>query len=187
MLYEDAIGAVRGLLDFIGEDPDRPGLVETPRRVLAALIEMTAGYADDPSKILGTFFEDDTDEMIVVSGIEFTSLCEHHLLPFVGTATVGYIPQGRVVGLSKIPRLVECYARRLQMQERMTRQIADALNEHASPLGVGVVVNAHHSCMGCRGVRKPAARMITSAMLGAMRTVPEARAELLALTRPDLP
>lgn len=175
--------AVIRLLEFVGEDPTRAGLVDTPARVIRAFEEMTSGYRIDPTLILKTTFEERCDEMVVVRGIEFTSLCEHHLLPFTGTATVGYVPDRDVVGLSKIPRLVDAFARRLQVQERMTLQIAETLDESLHPLGVGVIVEARHSCMGCRGVRKPSAEMVTSAMLGVFRDKPEARAEFLAFSR----
>lgn len=175
--------AVTRILQFIGEDPTRAGLIDTPARVIRALQEMTSGYSDDPAALLSTQFPDDYDEMVVVRGVEFHSLCEHHLLGFAGTATVAYIPSPGlgVVGLSKLARLVECYARRLQVQERMTMQIAEAIETHLSPVGVGVVVRARHSCMGCRGVRKPGAEMVTSALRGAMRDDAQARAEFLAL------
>ena len=177
-------GVVR-LLEHIGEDPNREGLLDTPKRVAKAMREMTVGYDDDPAVILGTTFDVSCDEMIVLDGIEFVSLCEHHLLPFTGTATVGYVPgeSQRVVGLSKLARLVECYARRLQVQERMTSQIVEAIEQHLSPLGAGVVVRAHHHCMGCRGVRKQSAVMVTSALVGNMRNDPTMRAEFLSLTR----
>ena len=182
----EPVDAVTRILQFIGEDPTRAGLVDTPARVLRAFREMTSGYADDPAVLLSTQFPDEYDEMIVVRNVEFHSLCEHHLLGFRGSATVAYIPQpGRgVVGLSKLARLVDCYARRLQVQERMTLQIAQAMEEHLSPLGVGVVVRASHSCMGCRGVRKPGAEMVTSSLSGYLKDRPEARAEFLALARP---
>lgn len=174
-------GVVR-LLQAIGEDPTREGLRDTPSRVVRALTEMTAGRYEDPAAILATTFDGENyDSMVVLRNIEFTSLCEHHLLPFTGTADVGYIADGNVVGLSKLARLVECFARRPQLQERMTQQIANALNEHLTPKGVGVVVRAHHSCMGCRGVRKPGAEMVTSTLLGYMRVSPEARAEFMRL------
>lgn len=173
--------AVVRLLTHIGEDPARDGLRDTPRWVVKALVEMTRGYQDDPADILKTAFAESHDQMIVLRGVHFTSLCEHYLLPFVGTATVGYVPGERVVGLSKLARLVECYARRLQIQERMTDQIATALMDHAGALGAGVIVRGHHSCMGCRGVRQASAEMVTSAMLGVMRDKPEARMELMEL------
>lgn len=175
--------AVTRLLEYVGEDPTRAGLVDTPARVVRALGEMTAGYREDPASVLAARFPDRCDEMVVVSDITFTSLCEHHVLPFTGTATVGYVPHGQVVGLSKLARLVDVFARRLQVQERMTEQIADAIDEHVEPLGVGVVVRAQHSCMGCRGVRKPGATMTTSALRGVLRDKPEARAEFLTLAR----
>lgn len=180
--------AVVRLLEHVGEDPTRPGLADTPDRVLRSLAEMTSGYHDDPAAILARQFPDDYDEMVVVRGVEFHSLCEHHLLGFAGTATVGYLPApGKgVVGLSKLARLVDCFARRLQVQERLTTQVADAIEQHLQPSGVGVVVAARHSCMGCRGVRKPGAEMVTSALRGAMRTQPETRAEFLALARHSL-
>lgn len=171
--------AVVRMLEWIGEDPAREGLRDTPKRVVKALREMTEGLAVEPRTVLGTVFNETSDQMVVVRGIRFSSLCEHHLLPFTGTAAVGYVPAGRVIGLSKIPRLVEVFARRPQVQERMTNQIAQALMDHLSPRGVGVVVKAHHSCMGCRGVRQPDAEMITSCVLGCMREEPESRAELM--------
>lgn len=171
---------VRRLLQHIGEDPSREGLVDTPKRVVKALTEMTAGYRLDPAEVLGTTFSDTCDEMIVVSPIEFTSMCEHHMLPFTGRATVGYVPAERVVGLSKLPRLVDLFAHRLQIQERMTNQIADAIEEHLRPRGVGVILSAHHTCMSCRGVRKQGTQMTTSALRGYMKDDPKARAEFLA-------
>lgn len=173
--------AVRRLIRVTGEDPQRDGLLETPRRVVAALRDMTSGYRDDPAQILSTTFQVSHDELVVLRGIRFSSLCEHHLLPFMGTAAVGYLPGGRVIGLSKLARLVHCFARRLQVQERMTEQIASALMEHADALGAGVVVRGHHCCIGCRGVRQPDSEMVTSCMLGVMRDRPAARAELLAM------
>lgn len=169
------------LLQAIGEDPDREGLVDTPARVVRALQEMTSGAEVSPEDLLATVFKgDDYDEMVVVSGVPFQSLCEHHLLPFAGHATVAYIPDGQVVGLSKLARLVHCFARRLQLQEALTSQIAQALEHYLSPIGVGVILTAHHSCMSHRGVRSQG-QMTTSAMLGALRDDPSARSELLAL------
>ena len=175
--------AVRVLLELIGEDPDRPGLIATPRRVVDALVEMTSGYSMDPAALLGVTFPDTCDEMVVVGPIRFVSLCEHHMLPFTGSATVGYVPDGRVVGLSKIPRVVVAFAKRLQVQERLTEQIADTINEVLMPKGVGVVIRAHHSCMGVRGVMQPDTVMTTSALRGVMLDKPEARAEFLAFAR----
>lgn len=177
---EDAI--VR-LLQFIGEDPKRDGLIDTPKRVLKAWKEMTEGYEKDPKEILEIQFDQTYDELVLLRGVEFYSTCEHHLLPFYGVASVGYIPakgQG-VVGLSKLARLVDCFARRLQIQERMTRQIAETLNHCLNPTGVGVVIRATHTCMSCRGIRKPDADMVTSVMMGALRDTAEARSEFLSL------
>lgn len=153
----------------------------TPLRFFRALFEMTSGSMEEPAEILSKQFAVDSDEMIVLRGVEFTSLCEHHLLPFVGTCDVGYLPPetGMVVGLSKLARLVDCFAKRLQLQERMTRQIASALMEHLHARGAAVVVRAKHSCMGCRGVKKPDAEMVTSSMLGLFRTDPVVRQEFL--------
>ena len=154
----------------------------TPHRVARAMREMTAGYGVDPAKLLGRSFEaDDYDEIVVVTGIAFTSLCEHHLLPFTGTASVAYIPHERVVGLSKLARVVQCVARRFQLQERMTVQIADAINTALTPLGVAVVVEAEHLCMAARGVRAPGTLTVTSRMVGAFREKPAARAEVMKL------
>ena len=174
--------AVATLLRYIGEDPSREGLWDTPGRVVRALRELTAGYAMDPKTILDTTFDEPYDEMVVLEGVPFASLCEHHLLPFTGRVTIGYVPEARVVGLSKLARLVECYARRLQVQERMTRQLADALDTWLEPKGVGVVVEGSHSCMSLRGVQKPGV-MRTAALTGVLFDKPEARAEFLALAR----
>lgn len=183
---EDAgpVDAVRRLLEFVGEDPNRDGLADTPDRVVRSFAELTDGYHVDVAALLSTQFDARADEMILVTGIDFTALCEHHLLPFTGTATVGYVPaDGKVVGLSKLARVVDAFAHRLQVQERMTEQIASAIVEHTGAIGVGVIVRARHACMGHRGVRKPGAEMVTSSMLGALRDKPEARAEFLALAR----
>ncbi len=173
--------AVALLLDMIGEDPERDGLKDTPTRVAKSFLEMTSGYREDPAELLSTTFDVTYDEMVVLKGIHFVSLCEHHMLPFVGTAHVGYMPGERVVGLSKMARLVQCFAKRLQVQERMTRQIADAMQEHLKPKGVAVVVEAHHSCMSCRGVRQTSAKMVTSAMMGIIKESGPPRAEFLRL------
>lgn len=182
---EYATEAVRVLLRFMEVDPSSKGLIDTPKRVLRALREMTAGYLDDPKEILNRSFEEDYDEVVILKNIPFTSLCEHHLLTFSGSANVGYIPQdgGPVVGLSKLARLVDCFARRLQVQERMTKQIATALDEILTPKGVAVTVKATHSCMSCRGVKKPGSEMVTSVMLGAFRTDASARLEFLELCK----
>jgi GTP cyclohydrolase I len=173
--------AVRDILVEIGEDPGRQGLVGTPDRVHRMYAELTAGYHVDPDRLVNAAIYDvGYSEMVVVKDVPFYSLCEHHLLPFFGTASVAYIPRGRVIGLSKIPRIVEMYARRLQVQERMTQQIADFLNERLNPQGVGVVVEANHLCAVMRGIRKPGTVMTTSAVLGLFRTRDRTRAEFLA-------
>ena len=183
--HDDANGrveaAVRHILLEIGEDPDRQGLVGTPERVHRMYTELTAGYHVDPDRLInGAIFDVDYSEMVVVKDIPFYSLCEHHLLPFFGWAAVAYIPRGKVIGLSKIPRIVETYARRLQVQERLTQQIADFLMERLSPLGVGVVLEATHLCAVMRGVRKPGTIMTTSAVLGLFRSRDRTRAEFFA-------
>jgi GTP cyclohydrolase I len=173
--------AVREILAEIGEDPDRDGLLRTPERVHRMYAELTAGYRVDPERLInGAVFEVDYSEMVIVKDIPFYSLCEHHLLPFFGTASVAYIPRGRVLGLSKIPRIVEMYARRLQVQERLTQQVADFLQERLRPQGVGVVMEATHLCAVMRGVRKPGTIMVTSSVLGIFRTRDKTRAEFLA-------
>ena len=166
--------AAETILRAIGEDPTRDGLVDTPGRVARAMLELTNGYACDPYAILGTVFEEPTGapagDLVVVEGIPFHALCEHHLLPFPGVATVGYVPSGRIVGLSKIPRLVDAFARRLQVQERLTAQVADALNDALAPAGVGVLISAEHLCLAARGARQPGVVMTTEAMRGSLRT-----------------
>ncbi len=172
---------VRRLLQFVGEDCLRDGLVDTPARFCRALKELTSGYEVDISSLFRTF-EDGCDELILIKSIEFYSLCEHHLLPFVGEATVGYIPQGgRIVGLSKIARVVDAFSRRLQVQERLTRQVTESLNEHLSPLGSACTIRATHMCMACRGVRKQKPITVTSSLTGVFRTDAAARAEFLSL------
>ncbi len=173
--------AVRQILAEIGEDPDRPGLVATPRRVHRMYAELTAGYHVDPARLInGAIFDVDYSEMVVVKDIPFYSLCEHHLLPFFGSAAVAYIPRGKVIGLSKIPRIVEMYARRLQVQERMTQQIADFLMDTIDPMGVGVVLEATHLCAVMRGVKKSGTVMTTSAVLGVFRRRDRTRAEFFS-------
>jgi GTP cyclohydrolase I len=178
--------AIRTLLQGLGEDPDRQGLERTPARVRRMYAELTAGYHVDPGRLLnGAVFDVEYSEMVVVRNIPFSSLCEHHLLPFFGHAAVAYIPRGRVVGLSKIPRIVEMYARRLQVQERLTQQVADLLMDRLDPKGVGVVMEATHLCAVMRGIRKPGTVMTTSAVLGLFRSNEKTRAEFLAhLERP---
>jgi GTP cyclohydrolase I len=174
--------AVRTLLAEIGEEPSREGLVGTPERVRRMYGELTAGYHVDPDALLnGACFNVDYDEMVVVRDIEFFSLCEHHLLPFIGHAHVGYLPRGRVVGLSKIPRIVDMFAKRLQLQERLTVQVADYLMERLEPKGVACVVEATHLCTMMRGVKKQEATMVTSSMTGTFRRDARTRAEFMGL------
>ncbi len=173
---------VRHILLELGEDPQREGLRKTPQRVARALRDLTAGYHEDPQAIIrSALFEVDNDEIVLVRDIDFASLCEHHMLPFLGKAHVAYLPNGRVVGLSKLARIVDVFARRLQVQERMTTQIAAALQEALQPAGVAVVIEATHMCMVMRGVRKPNAVTVTSAMQGAFRDDAAARAEVMKL------
>ena len=174
--------AVRTLLVEIGEDPTREGLARTPERVRRMYDELTAGYrVDGDALINGACFDVPYDEMVVVRDIEFFSLCEHHLLPFIGRAHVGYLPKGRVIGLSKIPRIVDMYAQRLQVQERLTVEIADFLMERLEPKGVGCVIEATHLCTMMRGVRKQEATMVTSSMVGTFRRDARTRAEFMGL------
>lgn len=172
--------AVREILINVGENPDREGLLRTPERVARMYDEVLAGYRVDPMTLVNNaLFEVAYDEMVVVKDIEFFSMCEHHILPFFGRANVAYVPSQKVIGLSKIPRIVEMYARRLQVQERMTRQIAELLDEVLNPQGVGVVIEASHMCSMMRGVKKEHARMVTSAMLGNFRESESTRNEFL--------
>jgi GTP cyclohydrolase IA len=179
---------IRKILLEIGEDPDRQGLKGTPLRVDRALRYLTSGYEQDVDKILNNaMFDVKYDEMVIVSDIDFFSLCEHHLLPFFGKCHVAYFPNKKVIGLSKIARVVEVFSRRLQVQERLTNQIAETINNKISPLGVGVVVEAQHMCMQMRGVEKQNSRAITSAMLGSFRTRQETRMEFLDLLMKSKP
>ena len=175
------------MLGELGEDASRQGLKATPERVARAMRELTDGYGVKPEDVIAdAIFDQDYDEMVVVRDVKFYSMCEHHMLPFFGQVHVGYLPKGKVVGLSKIPRLVEVFAHRLQLQERMTNEIAEALNSALAPKGVAVVVEARHLCMEMRGVETPGGRMITSCMLGTFRRDPRTRAEFLDLARrPD--
>lgn len=175
--------AVREILLAIGEDPEREGLRRTPARVAAAYDELFAGLRQDPRAHLGVTFDEGHKELVVLRDIPFASCCEHHLLPFTGHVHIGYIPQGRVVGVSKLARLVEGYARRPQVQERLTSEIADALMEAMQPDGCGVVIEATHTCMTIRGIQKPGSTMITSAVRGGFRRRPETRAEFFAIVR----
>jgi len=174
--------AVRQIIEAIGEDPQRPGLAETPRRIARLYAEMFSGLREDPLSVLSTTFPEPHQEMVVLRDIPFYSLCEHHFLPFFGQVHVGYVPDGRIVGASKIARLVDILARRPQVQERFTSQIADCLMEGLRPQGAAVVVEAEHLCMSMRGVKKPGALMVTSALRGVFRRG-VTRAEFLSLVR----
>ena len=179
---DELADTVASLLEQLGENPEREGLLETPRRVAESLRYLTGGYASNPSTIVGDalFAVDGYDDMVIVKDISFFSLCEHHLLPFFGRTHIGYVPEGRVVGLSKLPRLVDAYSRRLQVQERLTREIAEAINSVVTPRGVGVVVEGRHLCMEMRGVEKESSETVTSCMLGVFRTDQRTRAEFLS-------
>ena len=178
--FETAKKLIFDLLKAVGEDPHREGLKNTPDRVARMYAELLSGYSQEPARIINNaLFNVNYDEMVLVRDIEFYSLCEHHMLPFLGRAHVAYIPNGKVIGLSKIPRIVDMYARRLQIQERMTREIADFINETLEPHGVAVVVEAMHLCAMMRGVKKHDARMTTSAMFGSFRANMATRQELL--------
>ena len=183
---EEARDAVRTLIRWAGDDPGREGLVETPDRVVRAYGEWFSGYDEDPVAILSKTFEETNgyDEMIVLRNIRFTSFCEHHMAPIIGKAHIGYLPSRRVVGISKLARLVDVYSRRLQIQEKMTAQIADTITEILEPQGVGVVIEAAHQCMTTRGVHKTGVSMVTSRMLGRFRSDPSTRREFLALIGP---
>src|SRR5438128_7399168 len=180
---QEAEQAVRTLIRWAGDDPEREGLRDTPARVARAYEEFFAGYEQDPAEILKRTFSEveGYDEMIVMSDIRFESHCEHHMVPIIGKAHIGYLPDKRVVGISKLARLVEVYARRLQVQEKMTVQIADTLQEILQPKGVAVVIEAAHQCMTTRGVHKPGVGLITSRMVGAFRDDPSTRREFLAV------
>jgi GTP cyclohydrolase I len=182
---QEAEEAVRTLLRFAGEDTSREGLLDTPKRVIRSYGELFAGYAQDPKDVLSTTFEEvgGYDEMIVLRDIEFTSHCEHHMLPFTGVAHIAYIPSHKVVGLSKLARLVDVYAKRLQIQEKMTAEIANSLSEVLQPKGVAVVIEATHMCMTMRGVRKHGSIMQTSKLLGLFRSDPRTRQEFFSLLK----
>ena len=180
---EEAEAAVRTLLRWAGEDPAREGLLDTPRRVVKSYNEFFQGYATDPVALLATTFAetDGYDEIVLLRDIRIESHCEHHMVPIIGKCHVAYLPRRRVVGISKLARLVEVYARRLQIQERLTAQIANTLNEVLEPHGVAVIIEAGHQCMSTRGVHKPGVSMVTSRMLGAFRDNPTTRSELLSM------
>lgn len=177
---------VEDILYEIGEDPTREGLLRTPHRVAKAMKFLTGGYEQDIAAVLnGAIFDDKYDEMVIVRNIDFSSLCEHHLLPFFGRVHLAYIPNGKIVGLSKLPRIVDVFARRLQVQERLTRQIADAIFEYLNPAGVGVIIEACHLCMMMRGVQKQNATATTSAMLGVFKDDRKTRQEFLHLAKSE--
>ncbi|MBB5410356.1 GTP cyclohydrolase I [Paraburkholderia sp. RAU6.4a] len=180
---DEAEQAVRTLIRWAGDDPEREGLIQTPARVARAYREFFSGYDSDPMQILATTFSevDGYDEMVVLKDIRFESYCEHHMVPIIGRAHVAYLPEHRVVGISKLARLVDVYAKRLQIQEKMTVQIADALNTVLQPKGVAVILEAAHQCMSTRGVHKPGASLVTSRMLGAFRDDPSTRREFLSI------
>ncbi len=172
----------REVLELIDDDPDREGLAATPRRMAKALEFLTSGYSQDPEKLINSAcFKAETNSMVILRDIELYSLCEHHLLPFFGRCHIGYIPKGRIVGVSKLARLVDMYARRLQVQERLTEQIAHVIMDHIGPAGVGVIIEARHLCMMMRGVEKQNSMMITSAVLGSFRDSANTRQEFLSL------
>ncbi len=174
--------AVREILLEVGEDPDRQGLRDTPKRISSMYKELTSGYSVSPRELVnGAIFDEKYDEMVIVRDIKFYSLCEHHLLPFFGKCHVAYVPNGRIIGLSKIPRIVEVFSRRLQVQERMTVQIADFLADVLNPEGIAVVVEAYHLCMAMRGVKKAEANMLTSSMRGVFKEDERTRSEFLRL------
>ena len=175
--------AVRMILEAVGENPDRPGLVNTPIRVARMYQEMFAGLHSDPARHLETVFPEQYDEMVLVRNIQFTSMCEHHLLPFTGVAHVAYIPNGKVTGLSKLARVVEEIARRPQVQERMTQEIAELVNTHLETSGVAVVLSAEHTCMAIRGIRKHGSTTVTSALRGIFKTNESTRAEFMSLIK----
>ena len=184
MRENDLEGHVRALLQALDPEPDREGLARTPERVARALTFLTRGYDEDPRRVInGALFTEDYSEMIVLKDIDFYSLCEHHILPFFGKAHVAYLPDRHIVGLSKLARLVEVFARRLQVQERMTSQIANTIAEQLAPLGVGVVLEAEHLCMRMRGVEKQNSTVVTSAMLGVFRKNAQTREEFVTLIR----
>jgi GTP cyclohydrolase I len=179
--HERIRSAVREILAAIGEDPDREGLVETPDRVARMYAEIFCGLHTDPAVYLQKTFTQKHDEMVLVRDIEFSSMCEHHLLPFTGMAHIAYLPDGKVVGLSKLARVVEAVARRPQVQERMTEDLADLITRELNPRGVGVIIEAAHSCMTIRGVRKPGSTTVTSALRGLFKSNPTTRGELMSL------
>ena len=182
---QEALAAVRTLIEWAGDDPDREGLLDTPRRVIKAYRELFAGYESDPREYLERTFEEvgGYDELVILRDIRVVSFCEHHMLPFLGKAHVGYLPNDRVVGISKLARVVHGFARRLQIQEKLTAQIAEAIQDILKPKGVGVVIVSEHSCMTMRGVNTPGSRLTTSTLLGEVRDDPRTRQEFFDLVR----
>ena len=183
---QEALAAVETLIRWAGDDPNREGLIETPKRVIKSYKEFFSGYSMDPNKILSKTFEEveGYDELVIVKDIRFSSYCEHHMVPIIGKAHIGYIPNDRVVGISKLARVLDVFAKRLQTQETMTAQIADAINTSLNPKGVAVVIDASHQCMCTRGVNKPESMTVTSRMLGLFRKDPRTRAEFMDLIKP---
>ncbi len=173
--------AVGEILLAVGEDPNREGLKATPRRVANMYVELLEGMQHKPSEHLQSIFHEKYDEVVLLRDIPFFSICEHHMMPFIGTANVAYLPDGKVLGISKIARIVDCFAKRLQLQERLTAQVADFLMDNLKPKGVSVVIEASHSCMTIRGIRKPNSEMVTSALRGLFKTDPRSRAEVIGL------
>lgn len=174
---------VRQLISFIGDDPDREGLLETPARVIRSYGEIFSGYKIDPASVFKVFTEGACDEMVLVRRVEFFSCCEHHMLPFYGLAHLAYVPSGKVIGVSKLVRLLEVFTRRLQIQERICQQVTAALDQYLQPKGSACILEARHLCMTCRGVNKQGSEMVTSSLTGVFQSKPEARQELLALIR----
>ena len=177
--------AVREILLAVGEDPDREGLRRTPDRVARMYAELLGGQQDDPAEHVRSVFQEDYDEIVLLRGIPFFSVCEHHLMPFIGRAHIAYLPRGRVLGVSKLARILDCFSHRLQVQERLTNQVADFLMDKLRPLGVAVVLEATHSCMTIRGVKKPGSVMVTSALRGGFVKDPRSRSEVLSLMHQD--
>ena len=181
--HEDALNAVRTLIRYIGDDPDREGLLETPDRVVRSFEHIYSGYRKDYRDVLNKTFTSSTEEMVVLSNIELYSMCEHHMLPFTGKCHIGYIPKGKVLGISKLARVMEIFSRRLQIQEELCHQIASAIYDALGPDGVGVVIEAQHMCMTCRGVEKQHSIMTSSTLLGSFREDPRTRQEFFDLIR----
>lgn len=174
---------IKQIIDAIGDNPNREGLKETPKRVARAYEEMLCGYQQDPSDVMKMFEDGACDEMVILRDIEFISFCEHHMLPFTGEATIGYVPNGKILGVSKLARLLDIYAKRLQVQERLTVQVTTALDNYLQPLGSACVIRGRHMCMSCRGVKKIGSVMVTSSLTGVFRDNASARAEFMALSR----